>query len=202
MWINVSNSSTRNSRLSLYSRGGGHLMSTVKALSSPTVAHDGNEQNVCVCSVVSDSLPPHGMEPARLLGPWDFPGKNTGVGCHFLLQWIFLTQGLNAVSCVSCTGRWILYCCGHLEKKSILCGWNVWFSFTNILLSRAMDPLGTLQRFGREVCIHLWMPVQGLPPLWSLSGLLQEALELPLLCSLSASRVYESTCPRLLSVSI
>ena len=30
-----------------------------------------------------------------LLCPWDFPGKNTGVGCHFLLQGIFLTQGLN-----------------------------------------------------------------------------------------------------------
>ena len=32
---------------------------------------------------------------ARLLHPWDFPGKNTGAGCHFLLQGIFLTQGLN-----------------------------------------------------------------------------------------------------------
>ena len=32
---------------------------------------------------------------ARLLHPWDFPGKNTGVGCHFLLQGIFQTQGLN-----------------------------------------------------------------------------------------------------------
>ena len=31
----------------------------------------------------------------RLLCPWDFPGKNTGVGCQFLLQGIFLTQGLN-----------------------------------------------------------------------------------------------------------
>ena len=31
----------------------------------------------------------------RLLYPWDFPGKNTGVGCHFLLQGIFLTQELN-----------------------------------------------------------------------------------------------------------
>ena len=30
-----------------------------------------------------------------LLCPWDFPGNNTGVGCHFLLQWILLTQGLN-----------------------------------------------------------------------------------------------------------
>ena len=34
-------------------------------------------------------------EPARLLSPWDFPGKNSGVGWHFLLQGIFLTQGLN-----------------------------------------------------------------------------------------------------------
>ena len=37
-------------------------------------------------SVVSNSLQPHGLQPTRLLRPWDFPGKNTGVGCHFLLQ--------------------------------------------------------------------------------------------------------------------
>ena len=36
-------------------------------------------------------LKPHGLQPTRLLCPWDFPGKNTGVGCHFLLQGIFLT---------------------------------------------------------------------------------------------------------------
>ena len=35
------------------------------------------------------------MEPTRLLCPWDFPGKSTGVGCHFLLQEIFPSQGLN-----------------------------------------------------------------------------------------------------------
>ena len=37
-------------------------------------------------SVVSDSSLPHGLQPTRLLHPWDFPGKSTGVGCHFLLQ--------------------------------------------------------------------------------------------------------------------
>ena len=37
-------------------------------------------------SVVSDSLRPHGLWPTRFLCPWDFPGKNTGVGCHFLLH--------------------------------------------------------------------------------------------------------------------
>ena len=46
-------------------------------------------------SVVSDSSRPHGLQPTRLLGPWDFPGKSSGVGCHCLLQGIFLTQGLN-----------------------------------------------------------------------------------------------------------
>ena len=44
-------------------------------------------------SVVSDSLRPRG--PTRLLCPWNSPGKNTAVGCHFLLQGIFPTQGLN-----------------------------------------------------------------------------------------------------------
>ena len=37
-------------------------------------------------------LQPHGLQPARLLCPWDSPGKITGVGCHFLLQGIFPTQ--------------------------------------------------------------------------------------------------------------
>ena len=46
-------------------------------------------------SVVSDSLWPCGLKHSRLLHPWDSPGKNTGVGCHFLLQGIFLTQGSN-----------------------------------------------------------------------------------------------------------
>ena len=52
------------------------------------------EKNICCCPVVSDSLQPHGLQPTRLLGQWAFPGKNTGVGCHFLLQGIFPTQGL------------------------------------------------------------------------------------------------------------
>ena len=47
---------------------------------------------VCVCvsrSVVSDSLLLHGLQPVRLLHPRNSPGKNTGVGCHFLLQSLF-----------------------------------------------------------------------------------------------------------------
>ena len=51
-------------------------------------------------------LRPHGLEPARLLCPWDFPGKNTEVDCHFLLQGIFPTQGSNPCLLL---GRWIRY---------------------------------------------------------------------------------------------
>ena len=35
---------------------------------------------------MSDSVKPHRLHPSRLPSPWDSPGKNTGVGCHFLLQ--------------------------------------------------------------------------------------------------------------------
>ena len=44
---------------------------------------------------MSDSLQSSGLQPARHLCSWDSPGKNTGVGCHFLFQGIFLTQGWN-----------------------------------------------------------------------------------------------------------
>ena len=40
----------------------------------------------CGTSVVSDSVQPHRWQPTRLPCPWDSPGQNTGVGCHFLLQ--------------------------------------------------------------------------------------------------------------------
>ena len=41
---------------------------------------------LCVsCSVIPDSLWPYGLQPARILCPWDSSGKNTGAACHFLL---------------------------------------------------------------------------------------------------------------------
>ena len=55
----------------------------------------------CFCYLVTKSCPtlgdPKDCSPARILCSWDFSGKNTGVGCHFLLQGIFLTQGSNPV---------------------------------------------------------------------------------------------------------
>ena len=65
------------------------LMCIVRAQLCPTLCHPMD------CSLASP------------LCPWDFPGKNTGVGCHFLLQGIFLTRGSNPCL-LHC--RWILYC--------------------------------------------------------------------------------------------
>ena len=55
-------------------------------------------------SVVSHSLQPHGLQPTRLLCPWDFPGKSTGVGCHCLLQ-----IECHTTSHTTCLISWPLY---------------------------------------------------------------------------------------------
>ena len=78
--------------------------------------YNETQYDVFSCSVMSDSLRPHGVEPTRLLCPLNFPGKNTGVGCHFLLQQIFPTQGLNP-GLLHC--RQVLY---HLsQQESPMC---------------------------------------------------------------------------------
>ena len=51
-----------------------------------------------VTSAMSDSVRPHRRQPTRLLCPWDSPGKNTGVGCHFFLHFLSV---VNLQCCVS-----------------------------------------------------------------------------------------------------
>ena len=64
----------------------------------------------CLCPAVSNSLQPYRLQLARLLCPWDCPGKNTGVGCHVHLQGIFLIYGSNPqLLCLMLCGQ-ILYC--------------------------------------------------------------------------------------------
>ena len=77
----------------------------------------GFDYSVCVSrSVVSNSLRLHGLQPTRLLCPWDSPGKNTGVGCHALLQGTFPTLGSNP-GLLHC--RWILYHLSHQGSYSL-----------------------------------------------------------------------------------
>ena len=61
-------------------------------MSSPMKTHCVFVPN---CLIVSESLQPYGLQPNRLLCAWNFPNKNTCVGCHFFLQGIFLIQGVN-----------------------------------------------------------------------------------------------------------
>ena len=82
-----------------------HIRCSVHHMGTREIVKTGESR-----SVVSNSLQLHGLEPTRFFCLWNSPGKNTGVGCHSLLQGIFLTQGSN--SCLlHC--RWILYCLSH-----------------------------------------------------------------------------------------
>jgi len=74
------------------------------------------------CSVMSDSLQPHGLQPTRLLCPWNSPGRNTGAGSHTLLQEIFLTQGRNP-GLLHC--RQILYLLSHQGSPIYYSGQNM-----------------------------------------------------------------------------
>ena len=72
---------------------------------------------VCMGNQLCLTLVTAWLYPARLLCPWNSPGKSTGVSCHFLLQEIFLTQGLNLSLLL---GRWVL---SHWTTwETFLCG--------------------------------------------------------------------------------
>ena len=72
--------------------------------------------------VVSNILQPYRLQLTRLLCPWDFPGKNTGVGCHFLPHGIFPNEGSNPYLLGFLHCSWILYSWAtreaHIRHKS------------------------------------------------------------------------------------
>ena len=83
-----------------------------------------SKSHMCVSSVVSDCLQHCGLWPASLLCPWNFPGKNTGASCHFLLQGIFLTHGWNpCLPCLPCIpqplGKSKSYVPGMFNRRKI-----------------------------------------------------------------------------------
>ena len=97
-------------------------------------------------SVVSDSSRPHGLQPTRLLCPWDFPGKNPGVGCHFLHQGIFATEGSNL-------------CLLH------------WRFFTSAMWLHAAAAAAAAKSL--QSCPTLCDPIDGSPPGSPIPGILQ-----------------------------
>ena len=69
-----------------------------------------NSPKCCVCALAQSgpTLWCHGLQPTRFLCPWNFPGENTGVSCHFLLMGSSWPRDRTHISCI---GRWILYHC-------------------------------------------------------------------------------------------
>ena len=116
--------------------------------------------SACVFSVVSDSFRPHGPWPTRCLCPWNFPGKNTGVGCHFLLQGNFLTQRSNTcISCVSCIAG------GFFTTWAI---GKAWICLDLPAAAAAAAAVKSLQS-----CPTLCNPIDGSPPGSPVPGILQ-----------------------------
>ena len=106
---------------------------------------------------MSDSLRPHGLQPTRLLSPWNFPGKSTGVGCHFPLQWevaipfsreSFPTQGLNPG---------LPHCRQTLYRLSHQGSHNLKFYYKNMRLSfRDLDGKNLLALNLSTIILHLY----------------------------------------------
>ena len=72
--------------------GHGHALDPQVHLKTATLGATGRE---CTCACMLSHVQLFDPVDCRILCPWDYPEKNTGVGCHFLLQGIFPTQGLN-----------------------------------------------------------------------------------------------------------
>ena len=119
-------------------------------------------RSLCACvlmlrhSVVSDSLQPHDYSPPGFSVHGHSPGKNTGVGCHLLLQGIFPTQGSNP-GLLHC--RWILYHLNHQESQLrdelLLLLPCLWIEFSGNL--QQPNPGRTHKLFRNEVlCYPMW----------------------------------------------
>ena len=98
------------------------------------------------------------LQPSRPLCPWNSPGKNTGVGSHSLLQGIFLTQGLNPVSC---TDRQILYLLRHQASPI---AWNT---------HTAVGPVPSTRRTTSPYLL----PIQPALPVWVVSSAWKQSLQ-------------------------
>ena len=98
-----------------------------------------------VSSVMSVSLQLYGLQPARLLCPWDSLGKSTRVGCHALLQGTFPTQGQTWVSCIE--GRW--FTMWTTREAYNIC---LWFISPSIIPFRSTHVVGN-----DKFSFFLWM---------------------------------------------
>ena len=121
--------------------------------------------HVCYGSVMSDCLQPYGLQPSRLLCPRDSLGRNTGVGCHFLLQEFFPTQGSNLqlLGLPALAG-------GFFATRATQ---KVPFSPYACLIYIILVPSAAAAAKALQSCPTLWDPIDGSPPGSPVPGILQ-----------------------------
>ena len=126
---------------------------------------------------------PHRQQPARLPHPWDSPGKNTGVGCHFLLQWMKVKiESEVAQSCPTLSDPMDCSLPGssvHGSFQARALEWGA-IAFSALNLDRAIDIYSCLRR-GPHSVPPLWLcPPIPLPGMffhfWSLTNSFQASL--------------------------
>ena len=107
---------------------------------------------------------PHQWQPNRLPHPWDSPGKNTGVGCHFLLQGIFPTQALRysfsylePVCCSMSSSNCCFLTCIRISQEA---GQVVWYShlfqnFPQFIVIHTVKGFGLVNKAEIDVFLEL-----------------------------------------------
>ena len=113
--------------------------------------------------VVSDSLRRHGLQPTRLLRPWNSPGKSTGVGCHFLLQGIFLTQGSN-LGLLHCRRCYINISNNHQFFGLLLNQGSYFSSFSFIWVSLSVSNFSLFRTWSCPWVNCVWRYLISVPP--------------------------------------
>ena len=116
---------------------------------------------MCTCSVVFDSLWPYGLQPTKLFSPWNFPDKNTGAGCHFLLQGLFLTQGSN------------LHLLCLLHWQATLYQYATWEAPFPIYTYKLQQKCYAAAAKSLQLCLTLCNPIDSSPPGSTVPGILQ-----------------------------
>ena len=169
------------------------------------LSHQGSPHVVACCccccqvaSVMSDSVRPHWRQPTRLRRPWDSPGKNTGVGCHFLLQCSGLVFSKAHCECRSQHSHSGVVIDGHYSRSLDLSdSWRnrrclrfatiidllkIWDSQTpeNIIKHRYTQHYGTLRTTEMESplspCSHV--PLSSKLPFWNFFSHLKPVLNI------------------------
>ena len=114
-------------------------------------------------SVVSDSLRPHGLQPTRLLCSWDFPGKNTGVGCHYIN--LYFHKQCKRVHFSPHSFQYLIF----IEFLMMASMTYVWWYLIVVFIWMPLIISGVEYLFMSflSICMSLWRDIcSGLPPIF------------------------------------